>query len=189
MPNPAKLRNAFAALAGLLLLVSGSSPAFDPYDPSKGYCGPSGKSIPAWLEPFFNHACYKHDECYNQCANIWPSNELHFFENDSADLGHYVIVKLKGDGVTTNAMGIGARVTVDAGGVKLLKELGGGYGHQTMQHDTVLFFGVGACAVLAGITVVWPNAARTTEVWHDVPAGRMIELRQGDSAVYDVTPQ
>ncbi len=69
MPNPAKLRNAFAALAGLLLLVSGSSPAFDPYDPSKGYCGPSGKSIPAWLEPFFNHACYKHDECYNQCAN------------------------------------------------------------------------------------------------------------------------
>lgn len=126
---------------------------------------------------------------YNQCANIWPSNELHFFENDSTDLGHYVIVKLKGDGVTTNAMGIGARVTVDAGGVKLLKELGGGYGHQTMQHDTVLFFGVGACAVLAGITVVWPNAARTTEVWHDVPAGRMIELRQGDSAVYDITPQ
>jgi len=60
---------AFAALAGLLLLLAGRTAAFDPYDPSKGYCGPSGKSIPAWLEPFFNHACYKHDECYNQCAN------------------------------------------------------------------------------------------------------------------------
>lgn len=58
-----------AALAGLLLLAAGPVPAFDPYDASKGYCGPSGKSIPAWLEPLFNHACYKHDECYNQCAN------------------------------------------------------------------------------------------------------------------------
>ena len=61
--------NVLAALAGLLLLAAGPAPAFDPYDASKGYCGPSGKSIPAWLEPLFNHACYKHDECYNQCAN------------------------------------------------------------------------------------------------------------------------
>ena len=58
-----------AAFAVLLLLAAGPAPAFDPYDASKGYCGPSGKSLPAWLEPHFNYACYKHDECYNQCAN------------------------------------------------------------------------------------------------------------------------
>jgi hypothetical protein len=65
----------FAALSAvtLLLLVAGEARPFDPYDPSQGYCGPHGQSLPPELEPLFNRACYSHDECYNQCENTGRS--------------------------------------------------------------------------------------------------------------------
>jgi len=119
------------------------------------------------------------------CSMIWSSNEVHFYENDANQHGHFLAVKLVGDGQSTNRAGIGARVTVDASGVKLVRELGGGYGHMGMQNDTVVFFGLGDCAIVHSIEVAWPNGARTVERFENVVADRLVEIRQGDPKVYD----
>ena len=120
------------------------------------------------------------------CSKIWSSNEVHFYENDANQYGHWLGVKLVGDGVSTNRAGIGARVTIDANGTKLVRELGGGYGHMGMQNDTVVFFGLGGCEILHAVEVTWPNGARTVERFENVVADRFVELRQGDPKVYDV---
>jgi hypothetical protein len=121
------------------------------------------------------------------CGLIWSSNEVHFYENDANQHGHWLGIKLVGDGVSTNRAGIGARVTIDANGTKLVRELGGGYGHMGMQDDTIVFFGIGGCEILHAVEVTWPNGARTVERFENVVADRFIELRQGDSKVYDAT--
>jgi hypothetical protein len=85
-----------------------------------------------------------------------------------------------GDGKTSNRAGIGARVTVKAGGKSFVREIGGGYGHMAMQNDTVLLFGVGACDAVDEVSVRWPDRDATVETWKSVPVGRYVELRRGD---------
>lgn len=123
------------------------------------------------------------------CGMIWKTNEVHFYENDASQSGHFLLLKLKGDGMTANTSGIGARVVIDAGGTKLTKVLTGGYGHMAMGNDTVLFFGLGGCGEVKSIEVTWPDAMGTTERFEAVMTDRLIELRQGDKKVYDVTPK
>jgi enediyne biosynthesis protein E4 len=127
------------------------------------------------------------------CAAAHDTEEVHLFESDASTSGHWLAVKLSGDGATTNRTGIGARVvvrTVGADGVEVrqTKELSGGYGHYGLQNDTVLFFGIGACAIVHSVEVTWPDLARTTQRFDDVTADRVIELRQGDAAVYEGMP-
>jgi hypothetical protein len=127
------------------------------------------------------------------CGEIWETNEVHFYESDAATSGHWLAVKLVGDGVNANRAGVGARVTVEASvpaadgtpGPRQLRELGGGYGHMAMQNDTVVYFGLGGCEVVHALEVTWPDLARTVQRFEDVPADRLVELRQGDPAVYD----
>ncbi len=122
------------------------------------------------------------------CGKIWSSNEVHFYENDANQYGHWLGVKLVGDGTSTNRAGIGARVTVDANGTKLVRELGGGYGHMGLQNDTIVFFGLGGCAIVHSVEVTWPNGARTVERFDNVVGDRFVEIRQGDPKVYDTAP-
>jgi hypothetical protein len=123
------------------------------------------------------------------CGEIWEKNEVHFYENDASSKGHFLAIKLAGDGVTANRTGIGARVVVDANGVLLTKELGGGYGHMAMQNDTVLFYGLGGCAIVHAVEVTWPDGARTVQRFENVVADRLIEVRQGEAEVVDITPK
>jgi enediyne biosynthesis protein E4 len=122
------------------------------------------------------------------CSEIWDANEVHLYENDANQNGHFLLVKLRGDGTTTNRSGIGARVVVEASGKKLTRELGGGYGHMGMQNDTVLFFGLGGCGEVNAVTVTWPNGERTTQTFENVVTNRLVELRQGDPNVYEALP-
>lgn len=129
---------------------------------------------------------------YNSfCPAQFPNGtELRFFESDAGTLGRWLAIRLRGDGLTTNTTGIGARVKVTTVGedgkeVTQVKELSGGYGHYGMQHDTVLFFGMGGCTAAARVEVQWPNAMRTKDTWEVVQANRVIELRQADPKVYE----
>lgn len=128
------------------------------------------------------------------CSNAWATNEVHFYENHLSELGSQsVAIRLKGNGTDTNASGIGARVvvrTTDQNGTETaqVKELNGGFGHSGIMHDTVLHFGLGDCAVIHSIEVTWPNAARSTDRYENIPADRLIELRQGDPAAVVIVP-
>lgn len=111
------------------------------------------------------------------CGKIWKTNEVHLFESDAATKGKWIEVRLKG-GAGTNAAAIGARVTLNAGGTKIVREVGGGYGHFGMQNDLVLHFGVGACDA-AALEVRWPDAASTVEDRGIVSAGKLSEVSFG----------
>lgn len=122
------------------------------------------------------------------CAEIWSTNEVHLYENNGEAANGWLAVRLKGNGSTTNAAGIGARVTVEAGGVRQVQELTSGYGHFGLQNDTVLFFSLGSCSRAASVEVVWPDQARTTTVFDEVQGGRVIELSQDSPDVIEVLP-
>jgi hypothetical protein len=122
------------------------------------------------------------------CSAIWATNEVHIYENDANQNGHFVLLKLTGDGMTANRSGYGARVVISSSGKKIVKELDGGYGHMAMQNDTVLFFGLGSCGAVDSIEVTWPDAAHTVQRWDDVEVNKVIELRQGDATPHDITP-
>lgn len=124
------------------------------------------------------------------CTAKWPDGpEVRLYESDASQHGHWLVLKLAGDGVSANSAGFGARVRVrshDEAGQETvqLKELGGGYGHGSMQPDTVLFFGLGGCGMVDSIEVTWPDQARTVDLHEDVAVDRVIELRQGDAEVH-----
>ncbi len=122
------------------------------------------------------------------CAEIWETNEIHIYENGGEAKSNWLAIRLAGDGATSNAAAIGARVKVTAGDVTQVQELQSGYGHFGLQNDTTLFFALGACSEAATVEIVWPDADRTSSVFESVAAGRLIELRQGDDSVHDVLP-
>ena len=56
-----------------------------------------------------------------------------------------------------------------AGDVRLVQEVGGGYGHFGMQSDLVLHFGIGECEQ-ASVEIRWPDGNGTTDTFDDVVA-------------------
>lgn len=119
------------------------------------------------------------------CSALWKTNEVHLYENQTPPHG-YLLVRLVGDGKGSNVSAIGARVTVEAGGAKQVREVSGGYGHMGLQNDpSALLFGLGACEG-GTVTVQWPDAARTTESFPAVAGGRFVEIRQGEAAPREI---
>lgn len=121
------------------------------------------------------------------CAEIWETNEIHFYENQRARSESWLAVRLDaGEESSANRAAIGARVTVTAGGVTQMQELTSGYGHFGLQNDTVLHFHLGDCARAASVSVVWPDADRSESTFDDVQGGRLVELVKGQTEPVDV---
>jgi len=74
--------------------------------------------------------------------------------NRTPDAGHWLELKLVGS--RSNRDAIGARVTVTAGGAKLLREVDGGNGYAS-QSSHRLHFGLGASAAVDAVEVRWPS--------------------------------
>lgn len=117
------------------------------------------------------------------CSRTWKSNEVHLYENQGNGRG-WLLLRLRGNGTTTNRAAIGAKVTVKAGGKTMTREVSGGYGHFGMQNDLVVHVGLDGCSGADEVSVRWPDAAGTVQTWKHVPGGRFIELRQGDPLLY-----
>ncbi len=112
----------------------------------------------------------------------WEQREVRAYRND-LDSGNSAFIRLAGD--TANKAGIGAKVTVEAGGLEQAFEVSGGYGHRGMQHTTGLFVGLGSAGVIDRITVRWPDADNTTDVYENVRGNYSLVLEQGGKVVYD----
>jgi hypothetical protein len=112
------------------------------------------------------------DGCY-------ATGQIRFFENLAQNVD---FVKLRLTGAPgTNHAAIGARVTVKAGDVTQMQEVGGGHGHYGMQDDLTLTFGLGA-ECKAEVTIRWPDAALTTQSF-ELPAGYAFDVTQGSDPV------
>ncbi|MDB4938908.1 MAG: ASPIC/UnbV protein [Labilithrix sp.] len=108
-------------------------------------------------------------------------NTIKVFRNDVGSASNFVQLRLHGKGEGfSNAAAIGAKVTVVSGGVRQVQEVGGGYGHFGVQHDTMLTFGLGATCAIDSIEVRWPNATSTLQKFPAVVANHVVDITEGD---------
>jgi len=87
--------------------------------------------------------------------------------NDGGNARHHLRLRLSG--TRSNRDGIGAKVTVTAGGKKLVEELRSGTSYLS-QNELVLHFGLGSAAKAEKVEIRWPSGV--TQVLADVAADR-----------------
>ena len=111
-------------------------------------------------------------------AVILAQNEpLAYFHNRSEGVGHFVTLRL--EGTASNRDGVGARVTVVAGGPRQVAQRVGGGSYQSA-NDPRLHFGLGDSDRVESIEVRWPSGK--VDRHKDLPAGTGYLLREGESA-------
>ena len=94
-------------------------------------------------------------------------------KNTSASTGHWLTITLAG--TKSNRDGIGAKVEIEAGGVKQFTERVAGSGYLS-QNDGRLHFGLGAQTKVDRITVTWPSGIR--QVVEGVSANQVIAITE-----------
>lgn len=125
------------------------------------------------------------------CAKTWSKgNEVHLYENmtnsPGAATNHgFLQVGFEGKGKGgSNRSGIGARVRIlGEDGKVQMQELGGGYGHFGMQHDTFLTFGLGNSCAPKVVEVRWPNGDLTKARYTGIGGGRRIVIKETGEVV------
>jgi hypothetical protein len=110
-------------------------------------------------------------------SECYATQQVRFFENVIGDQGNFIQLALTG-GPEANRAAIGARVTVKAGAITMMQEVGGGHGHYGAQDDLTLHFGL-ADACEAEVTIRWPDQALTTQTFK-VPAGYKFTVTEGE---------
>jgi hypothetical protein len=121
----------------------------------------------------------------SRCGNATDCHEferVRIFENlaDERAANQWLQVRLFGTG-GSNAMAVGAKVTVSRCGESLVGQVDGGHGHQGTQEDRVLHFGLGIVGDTVAVTVAWPDAEGTVEEFTLEPDA-MYDIVQGDGA-------
>ena len=88
--------------------------------------------------------------------------------------GNWILVKVVG--TKSNRDGIGARVTVRAGGHQQLQEVrsGGGY---VSQSDFRLHFGLGAAMKIDVLEIRWPSGL--VQNLENIPANQILSIKEG----------
>ncbi|MBI5491147.1 MAG: VCBS repeat-containing protein [Deltaproteobacteria bacterium] len=91
-------------------------------------------------------------------------------------------VELLLEGTASNRDAIGARVMLEAGGVRQRRDVEGGGGHWNIQESLVAHFGLGDATAIESLTVRWPNG--TTEmITGAAPRGRYRIVEGSGTAV------
>ena len=112
-------------------------------------------------------------------ANQGQAGQL--FRNETAHAGHWLRLTLQGSpAARSNRDAVGARVTVELEGVKLIKERDGGNGYAA-QSDPRLHFGLDDATKVRRLEVRWPDGG--VQEWKDVAADQHLVLQQ-DPAKY-----
>ena len=94
--------------------------------------------------------------------------------NQTPNVGHAVLIAL--EGVKSNRSGVGARVTVRAGGMTQLQEERAG-GSYLSSNDPRLHFGIGTATIIDSLEIVWPSG--TKESFSQLPADFIYSFVEG----------
>ncbi len=86
-----------------------------------------------------------------------------------------LVVRLRG--TRSNRMGIGARISVEAGPLRLMRDLFPSNSHVTQQPSEVEF-GLGAARSVDLLRIRWPSGH--VQEMRDIPAGQRIVVTEGD---------
>ncbi len=96
------------------------------------------------------------------------------FRNNLGQKNAWLAVRLRGDGQTVNRDAIGAKVTVEVGGRKVVRELKSSRGTYNSLDTRTLLFGLGDASCSAKITVRWPSGK--TDTFADVTTGHYLTV-------------
>lgn len=96
------------------------------------------------------------------------------FINETPQTNHRVLFRLVGS--KSNRMAIGARVTVEAGGLRQIDEIHGGTGYNS-SNNTRLHFGLGKQSIMTSVEVRWPSGQR--QEFQNIPADAIYEIDEG----------
>ncbi|MGO9471696.1 MAG: FG-GAP-like repeat-containing protein [Isosphaeraceae bacterium] len=111
-------------------------------------------------------------------AVVLAQNEpVTYFHNKTPEVGRHVTFRL--EGTKSNRDGVGARITVTAGGRRQVAQRMGGGSYQSA-NDPRLHFGLGACDRIESVEIRWP--AGKIDRWTDLAAGRGYLLQEGNPA-------
>ena len=97
--------------------------------------------------------------------------DLFFGDGDGAPWTHLFVnrvgqdrawVELLLEGTTSNRDAVGARVTLQAGGVRQLRDVEGGGGHWNIQESRIVHFGLADATAIDSLSVRWPGGATET---------------------------
>jgi hypothetical protein len=91
--------------------------------------------------------------------------------NEGGTGNHWVRLKLEGDGVRSNRSALGARVTLEAGGVAQTREVTSARGYLSQSELTVTF-GLGRESKVDRVTIRWPGKNGGETVLTDVQIDR-----------------
>jgi len=113
------------------------------------------------------------------------------YRNNGTD-NNWLHIKLIG--TASNRDGIGARVTVKAGDLSMIREINPGYSHS--QHSLTAHFGLGQNAQADIVEVRWPTGPVVeagggvvlgrVEVFENVPADRFIMITEGSGEIVEI---
>ncbi len=108
-------------------------------------------------------------------------NEVGLFRNDIGNRSGNRFLTVRLVGKTANRSGIGARVTITAGGVTQTREIRCGSGLGNHQDPPEACFGLGKAGKVDRLTVRWPLRGAKVQEWANVPADRLVTATQGET--------
>jgi len=112
----------------------------------------------------------------------WPQpSYIWLFRNETGSQNHWLHLRLVGQ--LGNRAAIGARVTVVAAGASMTREVSGGHGYHSAQHDLPVEFGLGAASQADSITIRWPSPGSPTTGLTNVAADRQLVAYETGAAV------
>ena len=106
------------------------------------------------------------------------NDRVALLHNESAPAQHWLAVRLRGR--RSNRDGLGARVVLEAGGRRQVREVHAG-GSYLSQSDSRAHFGLGQGAVVSSLEVRWPSG--TTDRALNVAGDRTIVIEEGRGLV------
>jgi hypothetical protein len=107
------------------------------------------------------------------------TNDIGVFLNDQAARtgNHWLNVRLVG--TDSNRAGIGARITVVAGGRTMIRELRCGSGLGNHADPPEAHFGLGTATKVDSLSVRWPDGKPSVQTLVDLPVDRFVTVTQG----------
>jgi hypothetical protein len=108
-------------------------------------------------------------------ANGGPARLL---RNNGGTGNNWIRLVLEGDGVHSNRSAIGARLTLEAGGVVQHQQVTSARGYLS-QSELPITFGLGKTTKVDRVTVQWPGKNGGKEEWTDLAINRVHTLKQG----------
>lgn len=104
--------------------------------------------------------------------NYPVNSQTHLYRNDAAK-GNWLKVALKG--IDSDAHGIGSRVEIVVGKIKMIREIDGGSSHLS-QNSTIAHFGLGAATAVDSVIVTWTGGKK--QVLVNQPANKMLVITE-----------